>query len=128
MDEIGTQLDTITGLRVFDYPPDRIEPPAAIVDYPERIEFDTAGARGSDNMELHVLVYAGRVSDRASRDQLSDYADGSGAASIKAVIEAGTYTAFDTVRVQHVEFDYAAIAGTTYVQAEFFLDIAGAGA
>jgi hypothetical protein len=56
------------------------------------------------------------------------YCAGSGASSIKAVLEAGTYTAFDTVRVARVEFDVLTIGGTDYLAALFDLDIIGDGA
>ena len=128
MDEIATQLDTITGLRVFAYPPDALHPPAAVVSYPDAYTFDGTYVRGMDRMSLPVVVVVGKVSDRASRDELGAYADGSGSASVKAVVEAGTYTAFGTVRVESVEFDVVTIAGIDYMAALFTLDIVGTGA
>lgn len=129
MDEIGDQLDTITGLRVYRYPPDNVQPPAAIVSYPENLTYDETFRRGMDHYpDLPVIVLVGKVSDRASRDQISRFADGSGSSSVKTVVEAGTYTAFDTVRVTGAEFDVIAMAGVEYLGATFRLDIAGEGA
>lgn len=128
MDAIGTRLDTITGLRVFKFPPDgTISPPAAIVSYPLEYEFDSSYARGSDRMSLPVIVLVGKVSDRKSRDQLGAFCDGSGSSSVKAVVEAGTYTAFDTVRVASVEFDVISVAAVEHAAATFTLDIIGPG-
>lgn len=90
MQEIADRLDTITGLRVYAYPPDNVQPPAAVVSYPETYTFDEAFARGMDRIpDLPVVVLVGRVSDRASRDRIAGYVDGSGVQSIKAVLEVG---------------------------------------
>ena len=127
MDAVATQLDTITGLRCFAYPPDSITPPAAIVSYPEEVLFDATYDRGADQLTLPVIVAVGKVHDRGTRDLVESYAGGSGASSIKAVLEAGTYTAFDTVRVARAEFDVVRIGGTDYLAALFDLDIMGDG-
>jgi hypothetical protein len=128
MDQTGDRLDTIGGLRVWRYPPNSLTPPGAVVSYPEDYDYDATYGRGMDRMTLPVVVVVGKPSDRASRDKLAAYVDGSGAASVKAVLESGTYTAFDSVRVMRVEFDVVTIAGTDYMAALFSLDIAGQGA
>lgn len=88
MDEIAARLDTIDGLRVHAYPADNVAPPAAVVTYPGSIDFDSTYARGMDRIpDLSVVVLVGKVSDRASRDRISAYVNGSGASSIKAVLE-----------------------------------------
>jgi hypothetical protein len=128
MDQVTTQLDTIAGLRCFGYPPDSITPPAAIVTYPEELLFDATYDRGADTITLPVIVAVGKVHDRATRNLVDAYCAGSGASSIKAVIEAGTYTAFDTVRVTRAEFDIVTIGSGDYLAAVFDLDIIGDGA
>jgi hypothetical protein len=128
MDEIGDKLDTITGLRIYRFPPDSVNPPAAIVTYPETYTYDETFGRGSDRMTLRVIVLVGRVSDRSSRNQLGDYVDGSGSESVKAVIESGTNTDFDTARVTSVEFDMIQVSGVDHVGATFMVDIFGEGA
>lgn len=127
MDEVAARLDTIDGLRCFAQPPGKITPPGAFVDYPENIAFDATYGRGSDRMTLPVALLVGKVVDRSARDQLGAYADGSGAKSIKTVLESGTYTAFDEVTVQRVDFDPVRIAGVDYMAALFTLDIIGPG-
>jgi hypothetical protein len=128
MQQVADQLDTIDGLRVFGYPPDAVDSPAGIVSYPDEIVFDQTYGRGMDRITLPVFVVVARVSDRATREHIGRYVDGSGASSVKAVVEGGTYTAFDSVRVTGAEFDVVSIGGTEYLSARFTLDIAGKGA
>lgn len=128
MQAVADRLDTVQGLRVFAYPPDALHPPAAVVTYPETYTFDATYGRGMDQISLPLVVVVGRVSDRASRDVIGAYVDGSGTQSVKQVVESGTYTAFDTVRVADVVFDMISIGGTVYLAATFTLDIAGKGA
>jgi len=127
MDALATQLDTIAGLRVHAAPPGTVTPPAGIVSFPERIAFDGTYARGMDQITLPVVVVVGRPTDRSTRDLLAAYVAGSGASSVKAVLEAGTYTAFDTVRVVGAEFDVVTIGATDYLAATFSIEISGSG-
>lgn len=126
-EEIAAQLDAIAGLRVYAEPPGTINPPAAVITYPD-ITYDATYGRGMDRLTLPVVLAVGKVSDRMSREKILGYVAGSGASSVKAVVEAGTYTAFDTVRVASVEFDVIAIGSVEYLAATFSLDIAGQGA
>jgi hypothetical protein len=128
MDQIGDRLDTIPDLNVFRYPPDRIEPPAVIIGYPEEYGFDKAFGRGIDQLFLPVRIVEGKVSVRATRDRLAAYVNGSGARSFKQVIESGTYTAFTSIRGTGWSFDVSSIAGTDYQAATLTLDIQGTGA
>ena len=127
MEEVAAKLGTIDGLRVFAYPPGDVPPPAAIVSYPETYDFDATYGRGMDRMSLPVVVVVGKPTDRSTRDRLAKYCNGSGPASVKAVVERGTYSACDTVRVTSIEFDPVEIAATVYMAALFTLDIAGPG-
>lgn len=129
MDELGDRLDTITGLRVYRYPPDNIQPPAAVVTYPGTITYDETMRRGMDRYpDLTVVAMVGKVSDRASRDAVSVYANGAGEKSVKAVLDGDGYQSCDSVRVTGVEFDIVSMAGVEYLAATFTLDIAGTGA
>jgi hypothetical protein len=130
MDAISARLDTIAGLRCFAYPPGSVVPPAAVVGYPTTYGYDETYGRGVDRMSLPVVLVIGKVSDRVARDQLAAYVSGSGTVtvSVKTVIEGGTYTAFDVVRVTGVELDTYTIGATDYLAAIFDLDILGKGA
>lgn len=127
MAELATRLQTISGLRVFAFPPDSISPPAAIVSYPDNITFDETYGRGMDRMKLPVVAVVGKVSDRATAPALAAYCDGSGVKSLKSVLESGTYSAFHTLRVESIDFDVVSIAATDYMAALFTIDIAGQG-
>lgn len=127
MDEIGTALDTITGLNVFPYWADRVVPPAAVVAWPDPVTYDSTMARGSDDLTLSVIVLVGRFDARTTRDRMSRYLDGSGAASIKAVLEAATYTTLDAIRVATATVDTYTSAGVELLGAEFQLQITGRG-
>lgn len=127
MDELAARLETIPGLRVYPHPVKSVVPPAAVIAYPDSITFDETYGRGMDRIDLVVwLVVADNV-DRATREQIVPYVAGSGPRSIKAVLESGTYTAFDDVRVTDVEFDTLRVAGKDLVAVGFRLDIAGPG-
>lgn len=128
MQEIADRLDTIDGLHVYAYPPGSVTPPAAVVGFPDSLTFDVTGRRGKDRMSLPVVVVVGRPTDRSTRDRLAQYCDGSGAASVKAAVEAGTPASFGSVRVVDAEFDVVTIGGQDYAAALFTLDIGGAGA
>lgn len=129
MGEIAGRLDTIAGLRVFDHPVDKVEPPTAIVSLPQ-IAFDQTYGRGSDRYELPVILAIGKVVDRAARNNIAPYVAGSGAKSFKAVLEdkSTPYASFDTVRVQGVDFDVFTWNSIEYLTATFTLDILGSGA
>lgn len=88
MDAIGVRLATISGLRVFDYPADTVNPPAAVVGLPTEVIYDISKARGFDMATIPVFVLVGSPFSRAARDALVPYLAGSGAQSVKTAIEA----------------------------------------
>lgn len=128
MDELGTALGTVVGLRVFPYSASRITPPAAVVGWPETLDYDATMGRGSDRATLPVTVLTGMVDARSARDDLAQYCDGSGSKSIKTVLEAGNYTACDSVTVRSVRFEAVTVASIEYLSATFDVDIFGEGA
>lgn len=124
---IADQLDTISGLRVYDYPIGSMVVPAAVVGYPETITFDVSMGRGQDQIEIPVAVLAGKVSDRTAMDVLGPFLDGSGSSSVKAVLEAknGTWTGLARVRVRSATVDTAVVGSVEYLAAMFTLDVYG---
>lgn len=122
MDAMGAALGTIDGLRVFDFPPKSAQPPFAFVDMPESIDYDLALQRGYDSARFTVVVGVADVVDRAGRDAIGAYAAGSGASSVKAVLEAATDIG-DTLRVESVDFRPVTIASGTYAGAIFTVHV-----
>jgi hypothetical protein len=127
MDAVGTALQQVDGLRVFPYWADRVTPPFAIVEFPDRIDYDATMVRGGDRLTLKVMVGVARTDARTARDALAVYADGSGAASVKAAIEAYSATAYGSARVESADFGMVTVAATEYLAATFTLDIIGTG-
>ena len=127
MDEVAARLGEIAGLRVYSWPPGSVTPPAAVVGYPTTYRYDATYGRGQDTMSLPVVVVVGRPTDRPSRDQLAQYVAGSGPASVKTVLEGGSWSACGEVTVTGAEFDVYTLGGTDYLAAIFDLDIAGPG-
>jgi hypothetical protein len=128
-DEIAAQLDTIAGLRCFAYQPETINPPTAIVlnPVPGGIEYDQSYQRGMDRITLPLLLVVGAASNRSAQAAVRLFCDGSGAQSVKAVVEAGTYTSLHTVRVTIGGIDGVTIGGQEYLAAFFDLDVTGQG-
>jgi hypothetical protein len=127
MQQLSDRADTIADLHCFPYPPDKITPPTFEVGLPEAINFDEEYDEGSDSMTFPASVWVGRKQDRSSVVNLAPYVATSGAKSIKAVLESGTYTAFETIQVQTVEFVIAPIASVEYLGAQFTIEITGPG-
>lgn len=126
MDELGTAVDMIEGLRVFPYWADRVVAPAAIVSWPE-LDYDTTYARGADMATFPLTVVVGKVNARASRDEMAKYLDGSGPNSIKQAIESYSATAWHSARVTSAGVAVISVAGTDYLGAEFQIDVIGSG-
>lgn len=123
MDDLGAALDTIEGLRVYPYWAGRVVPPAAVVGLPDDCQFDSVLQRGADRLRLPIVVAVGKADARSTRDRLAKYAAGSGPVSVKAVVEAHESAAWDSARVESVEFGTATIAGTECLAATFMIDV-----
>lgn len=127
-DEMGDALrQSIPNLRVYDHAPDEVKPPAAMIVYPDTIDYDGTYAAGMDTVTVPVVVVINMVSKRGTRQQLAEYA-GRGPRSIKAALENfADYTVADFVHVAEAEFDVVAIGGVEYMAGSFLTTIVGAG-
>lgn len=128
MDDLGRALETIPGLRVFPYWTRSIHPPAAIVGWPDPLNYDATMGRGSDRCEIPVMIAVGNVDSRSARDVLAAYMAGSGANSIKTVLEAHLPGSYDSCRVTRVDVAVMTINSVDYLSATFRVDIIGKGA
>lgn len=85
---LGDAVGTITELNVFDFVPDSLQPPAAVVTLQE-INYDNTMARGTDRALFRIYVAVSSVHDESSRDALAALLDGTGGSSaVKAAVDA----------------------------------------
>jgi hypothetical protein len=86
-DALKTALQTIPGLRAYDYQPDGVNPPFA---FSTLDEITYHGAMGAGNIvnRFTVTVVVQRVSERTAQDKLDGYVAYSGAQSVRAALEA----------------------------------------
>jgi hypothetical protein len=127
MDELAAELDTISGLRVYAFPVDQAHPPLAVIGYPETYTYDLTFGRGVDQLTFPVYLLVSKAWDRSSRDELAPYCDGSGARSIKAVLEGGSYAAMSSVRVASATFEVVSVGSVEFLTAVFSVDVYGSG-
>lgn len=118
---IATNLATISGLRVSAFVPDNPTPPIAVV-IPQRVEFDTALARGMDRFTFDVTVIAARASERNAQRTLDSYCNVTGATSIKAAVESDQTlggTVMDCRVTEMTAYGPVAIGEVIYLSATF---------
>lgn len=123
---IRRRASAVSGLRVHGSVPDRLNPPAAFVGAPDRVDFDLAFQRASDRWTIPLRIAVSRATDRAAQAALDAYLAGSGAASLKAALEdpEGDGDVIDTLRVTEVRaYGVFEHAGVQYLGAELVLDI-----
>ena len=132
MDELAfvLQNDAHTGptLRVLPYWAQAVQPPAAVISWPEEIEFDKTFRRGADAFVIPIIILVGKVDSRTARDVLSVYLDGSGDFSIKAILENYTYSSCDSIQVKSVRIAPMTVASIEYLAGEFQVHVIGKGA
>ena len=83
---IGTNLRTISNLRVFEEIPDTLSPPAAVVSL-NSVEYHQAFAGGLNVFRFTVRVIVGRAAERQAQRRLDLYAEPTGARSVRGAIE-----------------------------------------
>lgn len=127
MQQISDRAGTIADLNCFPYPPDKLHPPAFEVNFPEPIDWDETYGGGKAKITLTANLLMGRQQDRSAWKNIGLYVGPSGAKSIKAVLESGTYTAFDTLLAKRIEFAIFPVAENRFLGAEFTLQITGPG-
>lgn len=83
---IGTNIQNITGIRIYDQIPDVVVPPCAVVGQLD-FTFDIDNARGLDQASVDVYVIVQRISERSGQATLDGLLAGTGSNSIKTAIE-----------------------------------------
>jgi hypothetical protein len=103
-DALGKNLNTITGIRIYDTIPDVVVPPCAVVGQLD-FTFDVNNARGLDQASVDIFVIVQRISERAGQDKLDELLAGTGSKSIKTALESDRTLGglVDTLRVISAE-------------------------
>lgn len=87
-DGLKARIETISGLRAFDYQPDQVNPPFAFPTLDTITYHQTGMASGGVVMNFTITLIVNRASERTAQDQLDQYMSFSGAQSLRAAIEA----------------------------------------
>jgi hypothetical protein len=120
---IKNNLATINGLRTFDYQPDNINPPIAIV-FPVSLNYDETFHRGMQTYTFAVQVIVGRVSERSGQSAIDAYCSSTGASSIKLAIESDKTLAgkaFDLRVTDMRNYGELIVGEVNYLSAEFLV-------
>jgi hypothetical protein len=125
-DALKDNLQTITGLRVYDQIPDIVVPPCAIVGQLDFI-FDVDNARGLDQASVDVFVIVQRISERAGQDKLDLFLAGSGSGSVKTAIESDRTLGglVDTLRVISADSGTYTSGDTSFLSYRYNITIYG---
>ena len=125
-DALKSNLQTITGLRVYDLIPDVVVPPCAIVGQLD-FTFDIDNARGLDQASVDIFVLVQRFSERTGQDKLDLLLAGSGSGSIKTALESDRTLGglVDTLRVISADSGTYTSGETSFLSYRYNLTIWG---
>lgn len=87
-DGLKARIETISGLRAFDYQPDQVNPPFAFPTLDTITYHQTGMSSGGVVMNFTVTLIVNRAVERTAQDQLDKYMSWDGAQSLRAAIEA----------------------------------------
>jgi hypothetical protein len=127
---LKTALQTITGMRVFDYVPDSANIPTnnafAIVGQ-LNMNYDFTLNRGFDSATCQVIVVVGRMSERNGQERLDGLLASSGSTSIKTAIEADKTLsgAVQTLRVVSASPGTITSANIDYLSYQYSVELIG---
>ncbi len=122
---LKTAIAPVVG-RVFDYVPDQVPTPCAVVGNLTLI-FDEAQNRGLDLAQVDILIIVSRMNERGAQDKLDGYLAGTGAGSIKAALTTNMTLggAVSTLRVVRAAPITIEVAGVTFFAYQYELEIFG---
>jgi len=122
---LSTNLQTISGLRVYATLPDVVNPPTAMISL-EKVQYNKASQKGLTMYGFKVSVIVGRVSERTAQNLLDVLVASSGAGSVKTAIESDRTLggkAFDTFIPELSAYGAVSINGIDYLSAEFSVQV-----
>jgi len=126
-DGLKTNLETISGLTAYEYVPDWIEPPIALVAPLNSLNYDSTMARGADTYEIPVIVYISRIDAQLSQDSVDAYLASSGATSVKAAIESDPTLGGAAMSVRVISAtdygEYEVTQGTSFLGVTFNIEV-----
>lgn len=129
-DNLKTALQSINGLRVFDYVPDSTNIPTnnafAIVGQ-LNMNYDYTLNRGFDSATCQIIVVVGRMSERNGQERLDGLLASSGSTSIKTAIEADKTLsgAVQTLRVVSASPGTITSANIDYLSYQYSVELIG---
>jgi hypothetical protein len=127
---LKTALQTITGLRVFDYVPDSTNIPtnnAFAVVGQLSMNYDFTLNRGFDQATCNVTVVVGRMSEKDGQSRLDGLLASSGSGSIKTAIESDKTLsgAVQTLRVVSATPGTLTSANIDYLSYQYSVELIG---
>lgn len=127
---LKTALQSISGLRVFDYVPDSTNVPTnnafAIVGQ-LNMNYDYTLNRGFDSATCNIIVIVGRMSEKDGQARLDGLLQSSGSTSIKAAVEADKTLggAVQTLRVVSASPGTITSANIDYLSYQYAVELIG---
>lgn len=123
---LKARLATITGLKTYDYIPDSINVPGAVVGQLD-LNFDATLNRGLDRATCTILLIVGRMSESAGQTKLDNYLASTGSTSVKAAIEAEATLsgAVQTLRVTSATAGSVQVASIDYLAYRYNVELIG---
>jgi len=123
---LKTRLATISGLKTYDYIPDSVNVPGAVVGQLD-LDFDAALNRGLDRASCTILLIVGRMSESAGQTKLDGYLASTGSTSVKAAIEADATLsgAVQTLRVTSATAGSVQVASIDYLAYRYNVELIG---
>lgn len=103
-----------------------VQVPMALVELPDRIEYDAGGTGFTRYPDVALVVAGGEPTRPDAFRQIAGYAD-TGPGSLKDVIESYPYTSCDAVRVAWAEPQVVTLAGTDRIAMILHVDVSGPG-
>ena len=126
-DGLKTNLETISGLTAYEYVPDFIDPPIALVAPLNTLNYDSTMARGADTYEIPVIVYISRIDAQTAQDEVDNYLASTGATSVKAAIESDPTLGGVAMSVRVISAsdygEYEVTQGTSFLGVTFNVEV-----
>lgn len=126
-DGLKTRLETISGLSAYDYVPDFIDPPVALIAPLNTLNYDATMARGADTYAVPVILYIARIDAQTAQDGVDAYLASTGSTSIKAAIEGDPTLGGAAMSVRVISAtdygEYEVTQGTSFLGVTFNVEV-----